>query len=142
MLHQVSLEEFVRLRAVERQGRRPQKYAHISRASDEVFRQPGKHKSSRVTWGSNIIPYGLLLRSSAGQGFFQTFFPNRKSGIIHQSLFSISKYAAHAADPGYFEAIFRRRTCRRTLDVHQEKSTKRYAKGESKTHTERCQTGS
>ncbi len=53
MLHQVSLEEFVRRRAVKRQGRRPQEYAHISRASDEVFRKPGKQNNSRVNWGSN-----------------------------------------------------------------------------------------
>jgi len=49
LLHQVTPEEFVRGRAVERQGRTPQEYAHISRASDEVFRQPGKQKNSRVT---------------------------------------------------------------------------------------------
>jgi len=53
LLHQVTLEEFVRRRAVERQGRRPQEYAHISRASDKVFRQPGKHNDSSVNWGSN-----------------------------------------------------------------------------------------
>ncbi len=53
LLRQVTLEEFVRRRAVERQGRRPQEYAHISRASDEVFRQPGKQNNSRVNWGNN-----------------------------------------------------------------------------------------
>ncbi len=62
LLHQATLEEFVRGRAVERQGRRPQEYEHISRASDEVFRQPGKRKNSRVTWGSNNSFYfGLSL---------------------------------------------------------------------------------
>lgn len=53
MLHQVTLEDFIRRTAVERRGRIPQEYAHISRGPDEVFRQPGKQKNLRVNWGSN-----------------------------------------------------------------------------------------
>ncbi len=55
LLPQLTLEDFMHLTAVERRGRKPQEYAHISRISDEVFRQPGKQKNSRVNWGSNAI---------------------------------------------------------------------------------------
>jgi len=60
LLRQVTLEGFVRLRAVERPGRRPQEYEHISRASDKVFRQPGKQNNSRVNWRSNIIMKNVI----------------------------------------------------------------------------------
>ncbi|MBD5117055.1 MAG: hypothetical protein HDT48_06065 [Ruminococcaceae bacterium] len=55
LLTQLTLEDFMRRTAVERRGRNPQEYAHISRVSDEVFRQSGKQKNSRVGWGSNNI---------------------------------------------------------------------------------------
>ena len=57
LLPQLTLEDFMRRTAVERQGRNPQEYAHISRISDDVFRQSGKQKNSRVNWGSNIINF-------------------------------------------------------------------------------------
>ncbi len=47
----------MRRTAVERQGRQSQEYAHISRVSNEVFRQSGKQKNSRVNWWSNSIDF-------------------------------------------------------------------------------------
>ncbi len=55
LLPRLNLEDFMRRTAVERQGRKPQEYAHISRISDEVFWQSGKRKNSRFNWGSNSI---------------------------------------------------------------------------------------
>ena len=45
LLPQLTLEDFMRRASVERRGRKPQEYVHISRISDEVFRQPSKRKN-------------------------------------------------------------------------------------------------
>ncbi len=49
----------MRRAAVERQGRKPQEYANISRISDEVFRQTGKQKFQELIWGE-IVYYTYL----------------------------------------------------------------------------------
>ena len=66
----------MRRTTTERQERKPQEYVHISRLSDEVFRQTDKQNNSRVSWESNIILYTIIPRFAIAYrpNFYPYFF--------------------------------------------------------------------